>query len=536
MGKILEINRLKVHFDTLDGPVEALHSVNLSIDEGEIMGLVGESGCGKSVTSLVSIGLATCEVDDGSIKYSGKELIYRDKKENIAIQNKLSIVTSISIIGIIIGLFWTLLDPIGGLFFTGVFLILFICSFLVIRYLTRPKRLHEAFMRSIRGNQISMIFQEPMTALNPLYTIEKQVSEVMKIHNRLNEPKISRLKKVVYSILRPVSLVFYSLRNRPTVMVPVILSFFAVYIAHFNNLAGDYAEVSMLLCFFLLMLYPIFQSQNEANKIKIDQFLSQIPIALSCSIVIFLSMWMPLAALSSIIAISFILALPGVILSGYYQLDPEHEKQVVEILSDVKIPNPNSVAKMYPHELSGGMRQRVMIAMMMACEPKLLIADEPTTALDVTIQAQILQLMRDLRARKGTSIMLITHDLGVIAEMCDSVSVMYAGSVVETGSLDDVLTSPRMPYTIGLLHSIPKVRSRGDIRTNLPIIQGQVPNPNEAFDGCRFHPRCPFSTEICLTTPPPMVEINKGHFAACHHTDETKNLEKSQLKFDKVAI
>jgi oligopeptide/dipeptide ABC transporter ATP-binding protein len=174
--------------------------------------------------------------------------------------------------------------------------------------------------------------------------------------------------------------------------------------------------------------------------------------------------------------------------------------------------------------------------MMMACEPKLLIADEPTTALDVTIQAQILKLMRNLRDEKGTAILLITHDLGVIAELCDAVTVMYAGSVVETGSLEQVLSRPRMPYSIGLLHSIPRITTGSAERETLPIIPGQVPDPNQHFDGCRFHPRCPFANEKCISTPPPMVEIEPGHFAACHHTDRTTVVSDVQDAFDEFAL
>jgi oligopeptide/dipeptide ABC transporter ATP-binding protein len=247
--------------------------------------------------------------------------------------------------------------------------------------------------------------------------------------------------------------------------------------------------------------------------------------------------WMPIAAIMVILIGTFITAITVMVLSDLLKLDSAHSRQVVQIIEDVQIPNPGTVATMYPHELSGGMRQRVMIAMMMSCEPNLLIADEPTTALDVTIQAQILKLMREMRDRMGTSIMLITHDLGVIAEMCDTVSVMYAGTVVESGSLEDILTNPRMPYTIGLLHSIPRIikESEGERKDSLPIIPGQVPSPNEHFDGCRFHPRCPFADEICISTKPENVIIQPGHFAACHHVDKTKNILDVESAFENLA-
>jgi oligopeptide/dipeptide ABC transporter ATP-binding protein len=269
---------------------------------------------------------------------------------------------------------------------------------------------------------------------------------------------------------------------------------------------------------------------------KVDSVLQQTPLVLTTALIVFLLLWMPLSALLAMAVITTLLAFPGIIMVNYLGLDPAHRRQVIGILEDVRIPNPSAVVKMYPHELSGGMRQRVMIAMMMACEPKLLIADEPTTALDVTIQAQILKLMRDLRDEKGTAILLITHDLGVIAEMCDAVTVMYAGSVVETGSIEDVLSRPRMPYTIGLLHSIPTIDEGAERRDVLPIIPGQVPDPNLHFDGCRFHPRCPFADEMCITTPPPMNEVEPGHFAACHHTDSIgENVAEVQAAFDVFA-
>jgi oligopeptide/dipeptide ABC transporter ATP-binding protein len=280
------------------------------------------------------------------------------------------------------------------------------------------------------------------------------------------------------------------------------------------------------------------QTSDSGAQIRLWSLLSiaapHLPLGIASSIVVYLMLWMPFSALMGIVVICTLLALPVVIILDYLILDPAHTRQVISILEDVKIPNPEAVVRMYPHELSGGMRQRVMIAMMMACEPKLLIADEPTTALDVTIQAQILKLMRDLRDEKGTAILLITHDLGVIAEMCDDVTVMYAGSVVETGSITDVLSRPRMPYSIGLLHSIPTIEA-GSERAVLPIIPGQVPDPNLHFDGCRFHPRCPFADEKCISTPPPMMEVEPGHFAACHYTDRTNNVSQVQAAFDRFA-
>jgi peptide/nickel transport system ATP-binding protein len=190
----------------------------------------------------------------------------------------------------------------------------------------------------------------------------------------------------------------------------------------------------------------------------------------------------------------------------------EAVRQAIQMLGRVRIPSPEARAGEYPHQLSGGMRQRVMIAMALACNPKLLIADEPTTALDVTIQAQILELMRALRAELGTAIILITHDLGVIAELADDVIVMYAGRVVERCSVPRLFAEPQHPYTVGLLGSIPRLHLEQE---RLSAIEGFVPDAAALPQGCRFHPRCPFSVEKCRREEPPLLKLSKDHFAAC---------------------
>ncbi|MGE5203189.1 MAG: ABC transporter ATP-binding protein, partial [Acidobacteriota bacterium] len=184
----------------------------------------------------------------------------------------------------------------------------------------------------------------------------------------------------------------------------------------------------------------------------------------------------------------------------------------IEMLRRVRIPSPERRFEEYPHKLSGGMRQRVMIAMALACDPKLLIADEPTTALDVTIQAQILDLMRQLRDETGAAIMVITHDLGVIAEIAHEVIVMYAGKIVERAEVSALFREPQHPYTIGLLGSIPKLTTE---QPRLTTIEGVVPNPLAMPVGCRFHPRCPFATDQCRSAEPALAEVQPGHFAAC---------------------
>jgi oligopeptide/dipeptide ABC transporter ATP-binding protein len=556
-GKLLEIEGLRVHFDTLDGPIEALHSVNLNVDQGQIMGLVGESGCGKSVTSLVTIGLATCDIDEGSVKYEGKELLFSDSESDKKIQEISGRITVVGVLASIIFVFWAILiDPIQGATFLLVFLFVSIASWLVGFTGKREYRRHQKFMRWVRGNEISMIFQEPMTALNPLYTVEKQISEVMREHDRLVKAETPRSFRVAQALVSPLTLALRAMRLRPQSASAILAVLAFVTVAHLYGFADDAKNwVSLLVIVIPLSAsWTLFKNHNAALRSEISAtghstnpsisqrllsaasiLLPLLPLGIAAALVMFLMLWMPFSALLGMVVISTLLALPVIIALDYLKLDPAHTQQVISILEAVRIPNPIAVVNMYPHELSGGMRQRVMIAMMMSCEPKLLIADEPTTALDVTIQAQILQLMRDLRDEKGTAILLITHDLGVIAEMCDSVTVMYAGSIVEKGSIEAILSRPRMPYTIGLLHSIPTIDDESEHRDVLPIIPGQVPDPNLHFDGCRFHPRCPFADELCISTPPPMIEVEPGHFAACHYTNRTENVADVQGSFDVFA-
>ncbi len=549
---LLEIEGLRVHFDTLDGPIEALHSVDLKVGHGQIMGLVGESGCGKSVTSLVTIGLATCDVDEGSVKYEGEEMLFTDSVANKKTQDISGWVTSVAVLALIFAFFWMILiNPLQGVVLFFMFLLVSTTSWLWGAAAKSEYRRHQKHLRWVRGNEISMIFQEPMTALNPLYTVEKQISEVMRVHDRLVEAETPRYVRVGQALVSPAALIRDAFSSRPQASIATSSVLAFVLVAHLSGFADSAADAVTAPFVFVfrdlfwvlaLLLGGYFvPSRSEIEALNalyrpLEYAAPQVPLILAAALVIFLMLWMPLSALLGMAVISTLLALPAIILLDYLRLDPAHTRQVIGILEDVRIPNPSAVVKMYPHELSGGMRQRVMIAMMMSCEPKLLIADEPTTALDVTIQAQILQLMRDLRDEKDTSILLITHDLGVIAEMCDAVTVMYAGSVVESGSIGDVLSRPRMPYSIGLLHSIPTIDEGSDRRDVLPIIPGQVPDPNLHFDGCRFHPRCPFADETCISTPPPMTEVEPGHFAACHHTDSIgENVAEVQAAFDVFA-
>ena len=324
---LLEIENLRTYFFTAAGVVRAVDGVSYGLRRGETLGVVGESGCGKSVTALSILRLVANppgRIVGGAIRFDGANLL----------------------------------------------------------------DLTETEMEDIRGNDISMIFQEPMTSLNPLLTVGRQISEAIALHRGL--------------------------------------------------------------------------SQREARD------------------------------------------------------------EAVEMLRRVHIPEPERRAHAYPHQLSGGMRQRVMIAMAVSCDPQVLIADEPTTALDVTIQAQILDLMRELQDRLGTAIILITHDMGVVAETADRVVVMYAGRKVEEANVDDLFDNPGHPYTLGLLGSIPNVDAAARSaarRARLSEIKGMVPSLFNLPQGCSFAPRCGFATDACRAAYPPLLEHRPGHWISCWHAD-----------------
>jgi peptide/nickel transport system ATP-binding protein len=341
---LLSIRDLKTYFYTYEGVVKALEATSFDIWKGETFGLIGETGCGKSVTALSVMQLIVQppgKILSGTVLFKGEDLLKKTEKE----------------------------------------------------------------IQKIRGNEISMIFQEPMTALNPVYTIGHQIAEVILLHEMF--PEISRKQT-----------------------------------------------------------WNLWKKQQVHKEIQKKAF-----------------------------------------------------EKAIAALDMVKISDPKKVARQYPHELSGGMRQRAMIAMMLACNPDLLIADEPTTALDVTVQAQIIDLMKELQERKGTAIWIITHNLGVIAEMCDRVGVMYAGFIVEIGSTEKIFENPDHPYTRGLLRSIPRIMEE---RKRLEIIPGSVPNLIQPPEGCRFHPRCKYRRDICTKCPPELRVVEKDHCVACHLYEEVK--------------
>ena len=323
MGEnILEVRNLEIRYVTDEETVYAVNDISFALQKGESIGLVGETGAGKTTTALGIMGLVPDppgEVVAGSIMFEGKDLLQLSEKQ----------------------------------------------------------------MREIRGGKISMIFQDPMTSLNPVMTVGEQIAEVVLLHNKI--------------------------------------------------------------------------SKAEARK------------------------------------------------------------RAIEMLEQVGIPG--SRCDDYPHRFSGGMKQRVVIAIALACSPELLIADEPTTALDVTIQAQVLELMKKLKREYNTSLILITHDLGVVAKICDKVAVVYAGEIIESGTLKDIYTDKRHPYTIGLFDSLPDIEN--DAAT-LKVIQGMVPDPANLPEGCKFHPRCPYATEACKSGTIPPVRISESHMVRCNRFSDSE--------------
>lgn len=323
--KILEVKDLKTHFFTRRGVVKAVDGVSFHLDEGETLGLVGESGCGKSVTCFSIIRLVekpAGEIVGGEVLFEGKDLLHKTESE----------------------------------------------------------------MDKFRGDQISMVLQDPMTSLNPLFTIGYQVAEPIEIHQNLDK-------------------------------------------------------------------------KNVLEK-------------------------------------------------------------VLEMLRNVRIPSPELRVNEYPHQMSGGMRQRIISAMALSCEPKILIADEPTTALDVTIQAQFLRLLKEIQQQSNLSMIIVTHDFGIVAKACDRVAVMYAGKIVETGTTMELFDHPTHPYTIALMNSLPKVGAKVK---RLYSIEGQPPDLSMLPPGCAFAPRCPEAMDICLKEYPPQSTIRDGHIMRCWLSEQGNN-------------
>jgi len=380
MTKLLEIVDLVTNFYTYEGVVRALNKVSLVVDHGATFGLVGESGCGKSVTARSIMRIVP---EPGRIE-SGKVIVYLDDTDR---QNGIDLLEQ-----------------------------------------------SEAAMESLRGDQISMIFQEPNAALNPTMSIGDQVSESFLFHQK---------KDMSANILQ-------GLKDSGH---------------HFFNPLQRY----------LLAIYRIAAVNPDDLRLRI---FARLPL---------LKLWQK-------------------------RLKKEAVRRSIEILDKLGIPNPEQVVRQFPHNLSGGMKQRIVIAMALACNPVLLIADEATSNLDVTIQAQILDLLHRLKEDVISSILLITHDLGVVAETCDRVGVMYAGNLCEVADVGELFQNPLHPYTGALLEAVPKF----DVDETLRTIEGSVPNLVVPPPGCRFHPRCPHAMDVCRTAFPEMKEVKKDHLVACY--------------------
>ncbi len=489
---LLRIEDLKTYFFVYDGVVRALDGVSLYVRKGETLGIVGETGCGKSVTAFSILKLIQDppgRIVSGQIIYKGANLTrylpYEAKYVDTG--NRIKVVRNKRVI-----------------------------------------RLTERIFQGIRGREISMIFQEPTTALNPVMTVERQIGEALLMH---------RKSEIVDSILNKGSSELSGFRTE----VKRLAEEFDIS----GNQSDDFRKSAMLsISRFVkdqrqqIQIYDIIVSRGQKLSRRVSEAVQIARIgSLSKQAKTILELEKKLdqlmkrerneillgSDLNLLNSISAevrrtrrIIALHRLNLVARREADrsirAETSVWVEELLKQVSIPDAHKILSSYPHELSGGMQQRVMIAMALSCNPSLLIADEPTTALDVTIQAQILDLMRKLKKTSNASILLITHDLGVISEICDRVAVMYAGLVVESGTVREIFRNPLHPYTKGLLSAIPRLDMPGK---KLSSISGSVPNLLRPPSGCRFHPRCPFVMDICRTTVPATIEVTAGHSVAC---------------------
>ena len=495
----LIVKGLRTFFFTYDGVVRAIDGVSFRMKGGETLGLVGETGCGKSVTAFSITRLIPDppgRTFEGEIWFRGANLLWGLGGESRFVENRRTHRVKIK---------------------------------------RRFRRIRDANRRmdAIRGGGIGMIFQEPTQAMNPVFSIADQVGEALLLHrgveiiDELLQFRVDRLSEpsVQEAINRVLDLALDSQTGAPmrsaceAVAEAVGVRSVATeiyYLARERGPEYDALHKDILNSFRRLHLSRLHRAYLEHRRrlLVIQHEVNEISLAEMREGRRHAGPRRRLEAHRSRERLGhFYLGVRGVRGRAIRPLTRELFWRTVATLESVSIANPVLVARGYPHELSGGMIQRVMIAMALAPGPALLIADEPTTALDVTIQAQILALMRDLKQHRGSAILLITHDLAVVAEVADRVAVMYAGQIVELGPVRDIYRRPLHPYSQGLLASIPRVDQP---EKKLSSIPGSVPNLISPPSGCRFHPRCPYAMPVCKERRPPMTVEGPGHTVACY--------------------
>ena len=449
MENTLNVSNLNVQFYTRRGIYKAINGVDLYLKQGEVFGVAGESGCGKTTLGLTIIGLLPLNAT-----VTGGEVILLGERNLIASPKKV-----------------TSKGP----------------EKYNLRQSEKAMKSLNKELADVRGSRVSMVFQDPMTSLNPVLQIGFQVAETVITHQPtlLAERKLARAKATGDDIEQIMKLLKEGADE----------SAINAY-AESKGLNGIQDQV-----------LNVWRRTDlgEAKKGKIIMSLHSEKLGSFEKIVMQdiekrknVGGWMKIPGLSR--------AVKSVLLKEGYT-------KAIELLSMLEVPNPDKVVKMYPHELSGGMRQRIVIAIALANNPELVILDEPTSALDVTVQAQILELARHLKQRFNTSFIFISHDLSVLAEVCDRIGIMYAGKIVEVAPTEEVFNNPLHPYTKMLIKAIPTID--GD---EIQGIGGAVPDMRNVPIGCSFHPRCPDATDKCRTMNPEMVEVEEGHFVACFPT------------------